>query len=661
MKQVGKAVKLELSKSSRTFTSASAASKPLAVTANVPWTAKSSVSWIKLAKAGGNGNGTIVFNVAKNEGAKREAVITVKGDGKTVKCRIVQDAVQRANRKFALCVGVKDTYFVNNANYFANNLAKRGGGWSSIKKYTGNAATKKAVRSYIANIAAQTIPGDTFVYCHSSHGSWNGGTSVSLYMSDGLFYKDTELAADLGKFPAGVKVVLIVNACHSGGLFKGRKAVSDFPLAERVSSIMEENRQLPAARGKRGFVNKISPSEIGWVTSADYYQSSYSGSFFYDTGDWLTSKKATGKVKGSLFMAAFTWGWWYGEADAKGDGDGDRQFDAYEGYSFAKPYCEKHSPAFNPQCRNEHVLRSVELGSCGRANLKFCKPSGWPAAVFVTTSKTSTGQQTQFTALGSTIPCVRYAWYNASQNKVTDTGTAAWPHTVRYEVDWPLDGPHIFNHETNSFMPGAMAKRYCRSGTSRFTGGAIYAAPREVGTFTVKITLDSTKQVSESDESDNTATVRFTVVSGRGTKKGGPEILQKGNGTVDPEGVEAGTPTGQETATRAADSPGDDDWVAVTTSDGENGGVLLDGDEGTGWGPVGEGGGWVVLSYSEAIDVKGVSVKGEGLPEDGVRVLLSEDADDWREGTEGRAQYVWVIVPEGSEGAMLTEIEVEEE
>jgi hypothetical protein len=69
----------------------------------------------------------------------------------------------------------------------------------------------------------------------------------------------------------------------------------------------------------------------------------------------------------------------------------------------------------------------------------------------------------------------------------------------------------------------------------------------------------------------------------------------------------------------------------------------------------------VVLSYSEAIDVKGVSVKGEGLPEDGVRVLLSEDADDWREGTEGRAQYVWVIVPVGAAGATLTEIEVEEE
>ena len=102
------------------------------------------------------------------------------------------------------------------------------------------------------------------------------------------------------------------------------------------------------------------------------------------------------------------------------------------------------------------------------------------------------------------------------------------------------------------------------------------------------------------------------------------------------------------------------EWVAVTTSDGEDGGTLLDGDEATAWGPKGEDGGWVVLSYSEAINVKEVVVKGEHLPEGSVRVLLSEDADEWREEREGWAQYVWVVVPEGAARAKITEIEVVE-
>jgi hypothetical protein len=99
----------------------------------------------------------------------------------------------------------------------------------------------------------------------------------------------------------------------------------------------------------------------------------------------------------------------------------------------------------------------------------------------------------------------------------------------------------------------------------------------------------------------------------------------------------------------------------VTTSDKADGGAVLDGDEGTGWGPVGAGGGWLVLTYPEAVAVKDVAVKGDGLPGQGVRVLLSEDADDWLEGTEGRAQYVWVILPEEAEGATVTEIAVETE
>ncbi len=43
---------------------------------------------------------------------------------------------------------------------------------------------------------------------------------------------------------------------------------------------------------------------------------------------------------------------------------------------------------------------------------------------------------------------------------------------------------------------------------------------------------------------------------------------------------------------------------------------------------------WVVLTFAEARDVAAVEVVGVNLPE-GMRVLLSEDADDWFEDEGG--------------------------
>ena len=671
IRQKAKKAVLEVPAEGRTFGSGGQSNKECKVTANVEWEATPSESWIKLAKASGKGNGTIVYNVAKNPGAKRTAVITVKGGGKTVKYRIVQDAIQRANKKFALCVGIDDAKIkpccANDAKYFAENLAARGGNWSSIKKFSENGATQKAIRSYITNtIAAQTIPGDTFVYFHSSHGGRSSNGQCFLSTAD-YSYMDTEFAEDLGKFPAGVKIVVILNACHSGGMIRKSKVESGFPFAERVSDIMDGERIQSAARGRRGFVNKISSSEIGWVTSSAANQQSYCPGY-YDTGDWIFGGN-TGSVKGSIFTTAFTWGWWYGEADAQGDGD--LQFDAYEGYCFAKQYCESNSPSFSPQCFHEEVLRRVELGSCGRANLKFCQPKGWPAAVFVTTDATSTNRYSTFTASKRPVPCIRYAWSNDCKHKVTETGTAARPYTVCFQVSgpntsytrtvrsWGTEPVSVLaskSDPTNSLMPGKNATMLYYFGPTQDHITAT-SAPSVAGNYTVTITLDSENQVTESNESDNTTNVTFRVVSGRGTKKSGPEARAK-----ESKGTSAHQETaGQETGTEGwsgLEDPGE--WVTVTTSDGEDGGTLLDGDEATAWGPKGDDGGWVVLSYSEAITVKEVVVKGENLPEGSVRVLLSEDADEWREEREGRAQYVWVVVPEGATGAKITEIEVVE-
>ena len=269
----------------------------------------------------------------------------------------------------------------------------------------------------------------------------------------------------------------------------------------------------------------------------------------------------------------------------------------------------------------------VQLG--GTPNLHFYQPSGWPAAMFVTTHESNTTTRTSFTASTTPLVCIRWAWDN-------NGNTVAPMHKVRFDVT----GPSTWS---TTMTMNALDTTHYRSRHMYYglinSSNIIYAAPSKAGVYTATVTLDPDNEMPETNESDNKRSVTFTVVDQSPLDLGVAKSSHSKNASTSKQG----------------------DWVVVTTSDQTDGGVLLDGDEGTIWGPVGEGGGWVVLSYSEAIDVKGVTVKGEGLPEDGVRVLLSEDADDWREECEGRAQYVWVVVPEGAAGARLTEILVEEE
>ena len=156
---------------------------------------------------------------------------------------------------YALCVGINKYSLsgcstlsgcVNDATYFRNNLVERGD-WQSadITLLTNSNATKTRIRNAITGYAATAVAGDTFVYQHSSHGGQNSGKSVFLCAYND-YYEDTELASDLAQFPSGVKVVVIVDACHSGGLFKSKEAAkaaaASFDLAGRVSAAIDAIR-----------------------------------------------------------------------------------------------------------------------------------------------------------------------------------------------------------------------------------------------------------------------------------------------------------------------------------------------------------------------------------------------------------------------------------
>ena len=282
---------------------------------------------------------------------------------------------------YALCVGINEYKeisslegCVNDANHFFTNLVARGG-WlpGNMTKLTDSKATKNAIRKAISNYAAKAVSGDTFVYNHSSHGGQISGTDTYLcvydevYEDDSTAYNDWEVAADLQKFAAGVKVVVIVDACHSGGLFRDAQAreaanadlAANWDFAGRVSTIMEENRAARLARGERGVEKTLAASEIGWVTAAKYSESSYDGGYYADN------------QQGGVFMCAGTEGWMSGAADTQ-YGDGDGYENAYEFWAYAYPICTKGSHSgydsyskFYPQHTNDTVLKSVDLGWAG--------------------------------------------------------------------------------------------------------------------------------------------------------------------------------------------------------------------------------------------------------------------------------------------------------
>ena len=126
--------------------------------------------------------------------------------------------------------------------------------------------------------------------------------------------------------------------------------------------------------------------------------------------------------------------------------------------------------------------------------------------------------------------------------------------------------------------------------------------------------------------------------------------------------VQNGPEDGDRTVPAEAPIPQDADeaWAETTTSDGSDGAAVADGDEGTSWSPEGTGWAWVVLAFPDPLDVADVEVVGDHLPE-GRRILLSEDASEWRETAAGRAQYVWVAFPDGEETPAVREIRVVED
>lgn len=207
------------------------------------------------------------------------------------------------------------------------------------------AATKSVVRSRIATLADKAVPGDTVLYYQSSHGGSH--VSDSNYTKDAYIclhderYEDYEMAEDLMQFAAGVKVVIILDTCHSAGMFKamGMSSTSSAKsFALRVRDLMAE-RSILRKSAKSG----ITAADIGWIAAADYNQYSWDS------------------LKGGAFTVAMLDGWKSGDADY----DGDNRLNFHELWRYAKGIATGYygEDATDAQCLNENVLLSRFAGT----------------------------------------------------------------------------------------------------------------------------------------------------------------------------------------------------------------------------------------------------------------------------------------------------------
>lgn len=165
---------------------------------------------------------------------------------------------------------------VNDANGVRTNIcaADSAGRWSeaNVQAMTDSAAGKTAIRNALNSLAAMSAAGDMVMYVHSSHGGQASGTSTYLCTYDANF-TDTELASDLAMFNAGTYVVVIVDACHSGGLFKGE-------LWPFVDQVMSAYRKIKANEYRRQglSVPRTLGDNIAFMTACEYNEYSWAGS-----------------------------------------------------------------------------------------------------------------------------------------------------------------------------------------------------------------------------------------------------------------------------------------------------------------------------------------------------------------------------------------------
>lgn len=278
-----------------------------------------------------------------------------------------------ANRH-ALLVGIDhyDTYYgpsslpscINDAKG-ARDVLLAGTPAENVQLLTDAQATKSAIRGGLQAIASRSGPDDLIVYFHSSHGGQQWGTSTYLCTYD-ADYTDAELASDLALFRSTQAVVVIVDACHSGGLFKD----AGWPFIERVMKTYKV-RKTAQLTAKGAHIPKDLGANIAFMTACNYTETCSAGDVYSLYTEYLVKACSLPSLDGN--------------------GDGNYQFSEVHAYAAAE--ATNQNPNQTAQCYNQALLESRIATAVGAAG-------GSPSPV-------TNGLSTEDQALGlsGALPC----------------------------------------------------------------------------------------------------------------------------------------------------------------------------------------------------------------------------------------------------------------
>ncbi len=267
-------------------------------------------------------------------------------------------------RHFAVLVGINYyatgsnslTGCVNDATGLRSALLEDSSRWNSadITLLTDDYATKNNIRASLQWMGRSAGPGDVCVYLQSSHGGQSYGTSTYLVAYDD-YYTDTELGMDLASsFDEQTSVIIIVDACHAGGLFKNKgnaRVAAEGLNSAFVQNVMAAYHGAKASSAKDGSArSKSLSSNIGFITAADYNE----------TSSDVTSPMVFGAAQG-LFTGYLLQAFHKMETDTSGD----RRLSFWELYAWAAPRANQNQTAqtFNQPLLNATIAAALSANA----------------------------------------------------------------------------------------------------------------------------------------------------------------------------------------------------------------------------------------------------------------------------------------------------------
>ncbi|MHC4618469.1 MAG: caspase family protein [Planctomycetota bacterium] len=142
--------------------------------------------------------------------------------------------------KRAVCIGINDypgTFndlggCVNDANDWADLLKDEFGFGKDVQMITDSAATKDKIVKALEDLVTGSEDGDIAVFTYSGHGTWvpdqgdydecdNRDEAICAYDGNIL---DDEIREIIRKMKSGVRLTVISDSCHSGGVTKAMLA-----------------------------------------------------------------------------------------------------------------------------------------------------------------------------------------------------------------------------------------------------------------------------------------------------------------------------------------------------------------------------------------------------------------------------------------------------